>query len=73
MATKIGKRIAKAVTNALRERDRAEMRAMDALLSLIETPHGKTSHGGASRRTTGTCRVRTRQPARHTRLSRRSR
>jgi hypothetical protein len=39
MATKIGKQIVRAVTNALCERDRVEMRAMDAVLSLVESPH----------------------------------
>jgi len=38
MAKKLRTRIVKAVTGALRERDRIEMRAMDALLSTIETP-----------------------------------
>jgi hypothetical protein len=38
MAKKLRTRIIKAVTGALGERDRIEMRAMDALLSTIETP-----------------------------------
>jgi hypothetical protein len=38
MAATLGKRISRAVTNALRARDRAEMRAIDALLSLVESP-----------------------------------
>src|SRR4029077_1853675 len=38
MATKWRKRIAKAVSHAMMERDRVEVRAMDALLSVIETP-----------------------------------
>ena len=42
MATKLTKRISRAVTNALEARDRAEMRAMDALLSLVESPRQKS-------------------------------
>jgi hypothetical protein len=36
MAPKLGKRIVRAVNDALLERDRAEMRAVDALLTVIE-------------------------------------
>ena len=44
MASKLGKRIVRAVSNALLERDRAELRVADALLSVIEPPRrpGKT-------------------------------
>ena len=52
MATKMGKQIVRAVTNALRERDRVEMRAMDAILSLVESPRRKGRRAGASRKTT---------------------
>jgi hypothetical protein len=38
MAEKLRKRIVKAVGDAMMERDRAEMRAMDALLSVVERP-----------------------------------
>jgi len=52
MATKIGKQIVRAVTNALRERDRVEMRAMDAVLSLVEPPRRKARPDRGRRRTT---------------------
>jgi hypothetical protein len=38
MAPKLRKAIARAVNDALLQRDRAEMRAVDALLSVIEPP-----------------------------------
>jgi hypothetical protein len=38
MAPKLGKQIVRAVNDALLERDRAEMRAVDALLAVIEPP-----------------------------------
>jgi len=38
MVPKLGKRIVRAVNDTLLERDRAEMRAVDALLSVIESP-----------------------------------
>ena len=60
MATKIGKQIVRAVTNALRERDRVEMRAMDAVLSLVEPPRRAKSR----RRTTARRRTRTLQRVR---------
>jgi hypothetical protein len=41
MATRLGKRIAHTMENALLARDRVEMRAMEALLSLIEAPRRK--------------------------------
>jgi hypothetical protein len=44
MAPKLGTRIARAVTNALRARDRAEMHAMDILLSVVESPHRQRRH-----------------------------
>jgi hypothetical protein len=43
MATKLGNRISRAVTNAIQARDRAEMRAMDAVLSLVESPTSSPS------------------------------
>jgi hypothetical protein len=38
MAQKLRERIVKVVGDALMERDRAEMRAMDAVLSVVERP-----------------------------------
>jgi hypothetical protein len=38
MAQKLKERIVKAVGDAMMERDRAEMRAMDAVLSVVERP-----------------------------------
>jgi hypothetical protein len=38
MAPKLGKRIVRAVNDALLDRDRAEMRAVGALLTVIESP-----------------------------------
>jgi len=38
MAPKVGKRIVRALNAALLERDRAELRAVDALLTVIEPP-----------------------------------
>lgn len=38
MAPKLRKRITKAVGDALMERDRMEMRAVEALLSVLEQP-----------------------------------
>ncbi len=38
MATTIGKRILKAVTHAIEAHDRAQMRAVDAVLSFVESP-----------------------------------
>jgi len=49
MATRLRKQIARAVANAIRARDRAEIRAMNALLSLVESPH-KTSRPPNTRR-----------------------
>jgi hypothetical protein len=46
MATKWRKRIAKAVSHAMMERDRVEMRAMDALLSVIEQPRRRRTRTG---------------------------
>ena len=42
MATKLGKQISRAVANAIQARDRVEMRAMNAVLSLVEAPRGKS-------------------------------
>ncbi len=41
MAATLGRQIGKAVANVLHARDRAEMRAVDALLSLVEAPRRK--------------------------------
>jgi hypothetical protein len=49
MATTLGKRISRSVENALLARDRAEMRAVDALLALVEKPLRKRPHAKASR------------------------
>jgi hypothetical protein len=38
MAPKLAKRIVRAVNDALLKRDRAEMRAVEALLTVIESP-----------------------------------
>ena len=42
MAKTLRKQISRAIANAIRARDRAEMRAMDAVLSLVESPQKKT-------------------------------
>jgi hypothetical protein len=47
---RIGKRIGRAITNTLLARDRMELRAMDALLSLIEAPPKKPRHAKARKR-----------------------
>ena len=70
MATKIGKRVARAVTNVLQERDRIEIRAMDALLSLVESPQQKSHGVKASRRVTPTGRTRNRTSVRTKRSQR---
>jgi hypothetical protein len=70
MATKIGKRITRAVTKALLERDRAEMRAVDALLSLVESPRRKRRRANVLRHRIATGRVRVRASRR---ISRRRR
>jgi hypothetical protein len=49
MATKIGKKIARTITDALLARDRAEMRAMGALLSLLESPRRRSRRPKSSR------------------------
>jgi hypothetical protein len=46
MASKWRKRIAKAVSDAMMERDRMEIRAMDALLSVIEQPRRRHTRTG---------------------------
>jgi len=64
MATKIGKQIVRAVTNALRERDRVEMRAVDAVLSLVESPRRKARRDQGRRQTTAGRRTGTLQTVR---------
>ena len=63
MALKLVKRIARAVTNALRARDRAEMQAMDRLLSMVESPHRKRRRTKAPRLNGQRRRVTARSPA----------
>ena len=63
MALKLVKRIARAVTNALRARDRAEMQAMDRLLSVVESPHRKRRRTKAPRLKGQRRRVTARSPA----------
>jgi hypothetical protein len=55
MAPKLGKRIVRAVNDALLERDRTELRAAEALLAVIERPR---------RRRTNTRRARGARPRR---------
>jgi len=43
MAQKLGKRIIRGVHSALLERDRAEMRAVNALLMVMEPPRRRAS------------------------------
>jgi hypothetical protein len=50
MATRLGRRISRALTNALQARDRAEMRAVNALLSLVEVPGKPRRRSKAGRR-----------------------
>jgi hypothetical protein len=45
MATKLRKRIARALNDALLKRDRAEMRAVDSLLSLAGSPRRRRPRG----------------------------
>ena len=44
MAPKLGKRIVRAVNDALLERDRAELRAAEALLAVIEPPRRRRTN-----------------------------
>lgn len=64
MAATIGTRIARAVAKGLQQRDRAEMRAVNTVLSLIESPRPKPRRAVASWRTAPTGRPRARTAGR---------
>jgi hypothetical protein len=52
MALKLGRRMVRVMNNALLKRDRAEMRAVDALLAVIEPPRRRRTQTRRRRATT---------------------
>jgi hypothetical protein len=69
MAAKLGQQIARVVTDALEARDRAEMRVINGVLSLVESPRRHRTRAATPRRKARNRRVagRSRAVKRHKR------